>query len=118
MMMASSAVRFISGTKKTPTSSLRLQLRIKPGASKTREGISAVTNDAVELCITAQPRDGEANKTVLRLLSTVLDVPASRLWLSHGLKSRDKTVVLGEVSGCGDDYAEMVLQLLRDKAGV
>lgn len=114
--MTSTAVRFISGTKKSPLGSLRLQLRIKPGASKTREGVIAVTPDAVELCVAAQPRDGEANKAVVRLLSDVLGVPRASVWLSHGLKSRDKTMVVGDVMGDGEAYVETVLDLLRHRA--
>ncbi|EEU46249.1 uncharacterized protein NECHADRAFT_19877, partial [Fusarium vanettenii 77-13-4] len=74
--------------------SLHLQLHVKPGASKNREGVIAVTDDAIELCVAAQAREGEANKAVVQVLSSVLGVPKSSLQLTHGLKSRDKTVVL------------------------
>ena len=114
-MASSSAVRFIVGGKKTPTlGSLRLQLRIKPGTSKDREGVSSISDDCVELCVAAQARDGEANKAVVQVLSDIIGLPKARFYLSHGAKSRDKTVVLSGVSNDdGPAYAESVLDLLQ-----
>src|SRR5690349_17997139 len=53
-MASSSAIRFVTGTKKSPLGSLHLQLHVKPGASKNREGVIAITDDAIELCVAAQ----------------------------------------------------------------
>lgn len=57
-----------------------LHCRVKPNASKTREGVTALTDDAVELCVAAVPRDGASNRAVLEVLSKVsfctADVPA------------------------------------------
>lgn len=114
-MASSSAVRFVTGSKKSPLGALHLQLHVKPGASKNREGVVAVTDDAIELCVAAQAREGEANKAVVQVLSAVLGVPKSRLQLTHGLKSREKTVVLADVKGDGEEYAKAVRDLL-DKA--
>jgi uncharacterized protein YggU (UPF0235/DUF167 family) len=114
-MASSSAIRFVTGTKKSPLGSLHLQLHVKPGASKNREGVIAITDDAIELCVAAQAREGEANKAVVQVLSSVLGVPKSSLQLTHGLKSRDKTVVLNGFKGDGEDYARTVHELL-DKA--
>ncbi|WAO87843.1 Hypothetical protein NCS54_00516400 [Fusarium falciforme] len=94
-MASSSAIRFVTGTKKSPLGSLHLQLHVKPGASKNREGVIAITDDAIELCVAAQAREGEANKAVVQ--------------------SRDKTVVLNGFKGDGEDYARTVRELL-DKA--
>ncbi|KAF7562420.1 hypothetical protein G7046_g1691 [Stylonectria norvegica] len=114
-MASSSAIRFVTGSKKSPLGSLHLRLHVKPGASKTREGVLAVTEDAIELCVAAQPREGEANKAVVQVLSAALDLPKSRFQLTHGMKSRDKTVVLGDINGDGEEYAKLIRDLL-DKA--
>ncbi|KAF4456588.1 hypothetical protein F53441_1332 [Fusarium austroafricanum] len=114
-MASSSAIRFATGSKKSPLGALHLQLRVKPGASKNREGVIAVTDDAIELCVSAQAREGEANKAVVQVLSGILGVPKSCLQLTHGMKSRDKTVVLGGIKGDGEDYARSVREML-DKA--
>lgn len=70
-MSTTSAIRFLAGTKKEPLGSLRLQCHVKPGASRVREGVLAVADDVIELCVAAQAREGEANKAVVKLLSEV-----------------------------------------------
>ncbi|KAM4057931.1 ACR, yggU family protein [Hirsutella rhossiliensis] len=118
-MASGSAVRFVFGSKQSPGSgALCLRLRVKPGTSKDREGVSSVLDDCVELCVAAQARDGEANKAVVRLLSDVVGLPKSRFRLTHGTKSRDKTVMLGGVTaGEGPALANTVLGLLRRASG-
>lgn len=111
--MASNPVRFIAASKKSPLGSLQLHLHVKPGARGDREGVRSVSESAIDLCVAAQARDGEANKAVIKLLSDVLGVPKSRLHLSHGMKSRDKTVVLGDVKGNGEEEAQKILDILR-----
>ncbi|KAH6891032.1 hypothetical protein B0T10DRAFT_458439 [Thelonectria olida] len=115
MASPSAAIRFVTGTKKSPLGSLHLKLHVKPGASKNREGVVGITDEAIELCVSAQAREGEANKAVVQVLSSVLGVPKSSLQLTHGLKSRDKTVVMGDIKGDGDEYAKTIRDLL-DKA--
>lgn len=115
--MASSAVRFIAASKKSPLGALQLHLHVKPGASRDREGVSSVSENTIDLCVSAQAREGEANKAVISVLSDILGVPKSRLHLSHGMKSRDKMVVLGEVAGDGEEYARTVLDALRKASG-
>ena len=50
---------------------IQLQCHVKPGASKQREGIISITEDVIELCVSARPRDGEANKAVRNVFSKV-----------------------------------------------
>lgn len=113
-MASSSAIRFVTGSKKNPLGSLYLQLHVKPGASKNREGIIAITDDAIELCVAAHAREGEANKAVVQVLSSILGVPKSRLQLTHGMKSRDKTVVLGDIKEDGEEYTKKVWDILNN----
>ena len=67
----SAPIRFVAATKKNTFASLLLQCHVKPGASKVREGIVAINNDAIEICVSAQAREGEANKAVIMVLSEV-----------------------------------------------
>lgn len=96
MSTCTAAVRFVA-SKKYALGSLHLQLFVKPNASAAREGIVSVTPSAIHVAIAAQPKDGEANKAVVNLLSDVLEMPKSRLRLNRGLKSKAKTVILDEV---------------------
>jgi uncharacterized protein len=99
-----------------PSILLELHLHVKPGASKVRQGISAIGSDAVELCVAAPPRDGEANKAVVEVLSGVLGVPKSTLQVVRGSKSRDKVVLVQGValaSRSADEAVHEVTELLR-----
>ncbi|KAH8174822.1 hypothetical protein LIA77_06241 [Sarocladium implicatum] len=112
-MAARAAMRFVARSSESSVGSLHLRLLVKPGASKVREGITAITDSAIELCVAAQPRDGEANKAVIELLSDALEVPKSRLKLGQGGKSRHKTAVL---DGVHAHEADLYAQTLRAKA--
>lgn len=67
----SAAIRFIAAAKQPAVGTLILQCRVKPGTSKVREGVVAVTDDAVKICVAAQARDGEANMAVVQVLCQV-----------------------------------------------
>lgn len=69
--MSTGAIRFLAGTKKSPLGSLQLFCHVKPRASKVREGVVAVNDEVIELCVAAPAREGEANKAVVKLLSEV-----------------------------------------------
>jgi uncharacterized protein YggU (UPF0235/DUF167 family) len=65
------AVRFVAPSTKLGNGSIQLQCHVKPGTTKQREGILAITEDVIELCVAAQAREGEANKAVKGLISNV-----------------------------------------------
>ncbi|KAJ0335212.1 hypothetical protein COL922a_009581 [Colletotrichum nupharicola] len=109
--MASTTIRFVAGTKKSPLGTLYLQCHVKP----VREGVTAVTDATVELCVSAQAREGEANKAVVKLLSEVLGLPKSNLTITQGLKSRDKTVAVSNVKD-GDGFTAMIRERLAQAA--
>jgi len=73
MMSAKStpAIRLALSSGKSRLHSVFLRCRVKPGASKQREGILTVTDDIIDLCVSAQPREGESNKAVKGLFSKV-----------------------------------------------
>lgn len=138
----SSAIRFVAAAKQPAVGTLVLQCRVKPGASKVREGIVAVTDDAVEICVAAQARDGEANRAVVHVLSQVstsffagylqryrrsrrfltykiLEVPKSSVRITRGAQSRDKVLSVAgvaETDSQGDKVLDRVLKLLSNAA--
>ncbi|KAH7362161.1 hypothetical protein B0T11DRAFT_81291 [Plectosphaerella cucumerina] len=109
------AIRFVAGAKKSPTGTIYLKCHVKPGAAKAREGVLAVGNEAIELCVSAQAREGEANKAVVKLLSEVLNISKSDLQITHGMKARDKTVALSGITD-GQSSLEKITTMLKAAA--
>ncbi|RYP79014.1 hypothetical protein DL770_006759 [Monosporascus sp. CRB-9-2] len=83
---------------KSSSQMLLLRCHVRPGASKVREGITEITDEAVELCVSAQAQDGKANKAVVEILSETLGIPKSDLQIMQGAKTRDKTISISTVS--------------------
>ncbi|OTA88402.1 hypothetical protein M434DRAFT_15052 [Hypoxylon sp. CO27-5] len=130
-MAARNAITLIqkSGPKSSSTEFLQLRCHIRPGASKVREGVAAVTDESVELCVAAPPQDGKANKAVIEILSErimssfdelldILGVPKSDLQITHGMKTRDKTISVASTSfrrEKGSGSSEDLVALVRQK---
>ena len=77
-----------------PNSSVRLSVRAKPRASKSR--ILSVQGLTLEVALAAPPVDGAANQALLELLAEVLSIRQSALSLVLGQTSKHKVVeVLG-----------------------
>ncbi|KAJ9148707.1 hypothetical protein NKR23_g4762 [Pleurostoma richardsiae] len=115
-MAAHKVVKYMAASKKSSaTAALLVHCQVKPGTNKAREGISSVTDDVVEICVAAHAREGEANKAVLKLLGAVLGVPKSDLRITHGVRSREKTIsVEGKlVREFGPDSAARVRRILE-----
>jgi uncharacterized protein (TIGR00251 family) len=83
----------------------RLRLRVVPGAHASR--LVGRHGDAWKLQVAAPPERGAANDAVIRLLSTILDVPRRDLQLVSGHGSRDKMV---EIAGIEADDAHRRLE--------
>jgi hypothetical protein len=71
LIMSARAIWYVAGTKRSPNGTLYMHCNVKPGASKNREGIASVDDEAVGICVAAQAREGEANKAVIKVLSEV-----------------------------------------------
>jgi len=75
-MATNRAIWYVAGTKKSPHGTLYINCNVKPGANKSREGIASIGEDAIDVCVAAQAREGEANKAVVKVISEVI--------LAHG----------------------------------
>jgi hypothetical protein len=71
IMTSSQAIRFVTSSSKCFMGSIHLQCHVKPGASKLREGVLSISDEVLDLCVAAPAREGEANKAVRYLISTV-----------------------------------------------
>jgi uncharacterized protein (TIGR00251 family) len=102
-MASKQALRFVAASTKSGLDSIHLQCHVKPGASKQREGVTTITDEAVELCVAAAAREGEANKAVREVISDILKVPKSSVEIIKGLKSREKTIAIFGIDAHGDE---------------
>jgi len=71
---------------------LIVRVRVQPRAS--RNEILGVSNGSLRIRTTATPTDGKANKAIVRLLADYLDVPPSRIDLTHGQTHRNKRFIV------------------------
>jgi hypothetical protein len=69
-----------------------LSVTVIPQAS--RNSVQAMGSDAYKVHVTASAFKGKANKEMLKHLARHLGVPASRLLISRGDRTNDKTVIL------------------------
>jgi uncharacterized protein YggU (UPF0235/DUF167 family) len=60
----------VSSTK-SAVGHIHLQCHVKPGANKQREGVASVSESVIQVCVSAQPKEGEANRAVKELFSGV-----------------------------------------------
>jgi uncharacterized protein (TIGR00251 family) len=93
--MIMSAIRYVAGKQnkgRVATGTIQLLCHVKPGASAIREGITAVTDEVIDICVAAQAREGEANKAVANVIAKTLRIPKSDVEIAKGMKSREKTV--------------------------
>jgi uncharacterized protein YggU (UPF0235/DUF167 family) len=75
--MLTTAIRFIATKGNAQRGMIQLLCHVKPGANASREGIAAVSDEAIEICVASQAREGEANKSVREVVaeaSLVLDL--------------------------------------------
>ncbi|PSS09106.1 hypothetical protein M430DRAFT_128011, partial [Amorphotheca resinae ATCC 22711] len=91
------AIRLVASSTKSARAHVHLQCHVKPGASKQREGITSVSDTVIEVCVSARAREGEANKAVREVFSSVLNCPKSDIEVIRGLKSRDKTIAISGI---------------------
>jgi hypothetical protein len=75
---------------------LELPLHVVPRAK--RSEIAGVHNGALKVKVTAPPVDDAANRAILSLFSSLLDISKSSLTILAGSKSRDKILQIEGLS--------------------
>ena len=83
---------------------MKLALKVTPRAS--RNAIEGMTNGRLIVRVTAPPVDSAANDAVIDLVARALGIAKSRITVTRGATSRNKTI---EVSGV--DPAEILSKL-------
>ena len=70
-----------------------INVEVQPRAK--RAGVEQISSDEFRVRVLAPPAKGEANKEVTKLIAAYFDIPASRVKIIRGHKSRRKLVALG-----------------------
>lgn len=90
-------------------SSVRIRVLVRPNAARTElAGFHGGDGDAshcggssfgpaLEVRLHAPPRDGEANKEIIRFIRSTFQLAASQVELAHGEKSRQKVILIKQV---------------------
>lgn len=99
--------------KNAPVADIRVGIRVKPGASRTRVG-GAYAEDELIVAVTARPVDGAANTAVVDALAATLDMRRSDIAIVSGQTARSKVVVLNVDD---DDAPRVGAELTRLRAG-
>ncbi|KAF2819539.1 hypothetical protein CC86DRAFT_307049 [Ophiobolus disseminans] len=76
------------------TARVLVSCRVKPGVSKEREGITAVTNEFVDVNVTDRAVNDSANKGLLTIIARAVGMPKTDLTLMQGEHSREKVVAI------------------------
>lgn len=74
---------------------MQMKIRVQPKAGR---NTIEVAGDKVTLRVTAAPEGGKANDAVVELLAKRLGVAKGRVSIVRGHKSRDKTVLIDDVT--------------------
>lgn len=69
---------------------MKYAIIVKPGTSQ--EKIVASGDHELTVYLRAKPHDGEANTALIKLLAKHFDVPKTAIKITHGHKSRTKTI--------------------------
>ncbi|KAL2906750.1 UPF0235 protein C15orf40-like protein [Bienertia sinuspersici] len=88
--------QFPTCLKAKPPSSVSITIHAKPGSKLS--SITDVSDEAVGVQIDAPARDGEANAALLDFISSVIGVKKRQVSLGSGSKSRDKVVIVEDVT--------------------
>ncbi len=72
------------------------QVRIQAGAS--RDKMAGSLGEVFKVQISAPPLEGRANRRLIDFLAKSMGLSRSRLEILAGLRSRDKTIAVSEVS--------------------
>jgi uncharacterized protein (TIGR00251 family) len=86
-------------------SEVRLTVRVRPGAGRTR--VKEKRGGVLRMDVAAPPEKGKANAELVRFMAKLMGVPKSAVRVRSGERSRDK--VLG-ISGVEEQVVRKVIR--------
>ncbi|XP_010245282.1 PREDICTED: UPF0235 protein C15orf40 [Nelumbo nucifera] len=93
---AAAKTNFPACLRLVPPSSVAITIHAKPGSKVAT--ITDFNDEALGVQIDAPPKDGEANAALLEYISSVIGVKKRQVSIGSGSKSRDKVVLVEEVT--------------------
>jgi uncharacterized protein len=79
-----------------PAPAVRIAIRVKPGASRTRVGGTYGADGALVVAVSERAVDGKATEAALKALAEALGVPRRNVRLVSGVTSRDKVAEISD----------------------
>ena len=73
-----------------------VSVKVQPNASRDR--VVGEHGDQLKIAVTVAPEKGKANKAVIKVLSKLLDVKRSDIEILYGETSREKKVLIRNIS--------------------
>lgn len=94
---------------------MTLTVRLTPKAGRERiEGLRATPDGtALAVAVNAPPEDGKANAALVALLATAPHLPKPSVHLTHGSKSRNKTVT---IDGAPEELMNTLTEMIKGTA--
>jgi uncharacterized protein (TIGR00251 family) len=74
------------------------RLRVKLNPRSSRDRLVAKEGDRLKVSLTSPPVDGQANQALIKFLAKILKVAPSSLTLAQGAASRDKLIIVDDLS--------------------
>ncbi|XP_047317659.1 UPF0235 protein C15orf40 homolog [Impatiens glandulifera] len=90
------STKFPTCMRLIPPSSVAINIHAKPGSKLAT--LTDFNDDALGVQIDAPAKDGEANAALLDFISSVLGVKRRQVSIGSGSKSRDKVIIVQEVT--------------------
>lgn len=78
---------------------VRLAVRVRPGASRTKVGGTYGDSGQLVVAVNAPPVDGAANEAVIKAVAAALGLRPSRVTVSSGQTARSKILALDVEDG-------------------
>ncbi|KAK4343644.1 hypothetical protein RND71_036738 [Anisodus tanguticus] len=91
-----SPAKFPGCIRAVPPSSVAITIHAKPGSKQAT--ITDMNEHAVGVQIDAPAKDGEANAALLEYMSSVVGVRKRQVSIGSGSKSRDKVIIVEDVT--------------------
>lgn len=88
--------KFPACIRSLPPSSVSITIHAKPGSKLA--AITDISDEALGVQIDAPAKDGEANTALLDYISSVIGVKRRQVSIGSGSKSRDKVLIVEEVT--------------------